>query len=80
MSVIDHRGKVKRTCLYEEVSTPYEKLRALPQAETYLGPGVTLEKLVTIANQMRDNQFAEMRVKARSNLFQQITRFAKRVA
>ena len=43
-------------------------------------PGVTLEKLGTIANQMSDNQFAERMVNARSNLFQQITGFAKRVA
>jgi len=55
--------------------TPYEKLKSLSQAESYLRPGVTLEGLETIANQMSDNQFAERMVNARSNLFQQITRF-----
>jgi hypothetical protein len=39
-----------------------------------------IEKLRTIADQMSDNQFAEGMVKARSNLFQQISRFANRVA
>jgi len=34
----------------------------------------------TIANQMSDNQFAERMLKARSNLFKQISRFAARVA
>jgi len=51
----------------------------LPQAESYLRPGVTFETLDAIANQMSDNQFAERMVKARSNLFQQISRFANRV-
>jgi len=62
------------------VRTPYERLKSLPQAESCLRPGVTFGKLVTIANQMSDNQFAERIVKARSNLFQQITRFTNRVA
>ena len=80
MSVIDHRGKVRKTYPYNMVRTPYERLKSLPQAETYLRSGVTLEKLVAIANQMSDNKFAERMVKARSNLFEQISRFANRVA
>jgi len=78
--VVDHRGKIKKTYPYEKVRTPYERLKSLPQAESCLRPGVTLEKLETIANQMSDNQFAERMVKARSNLFQQISRFANLVA
>ena len=80
VSFIDHRGKVRKTYPYEEVRTPYERLKSLPQVEIYLRPGVTFEILETIANQMSDNQFAERMVKARSNLFQQISRFANRVA
>ena len=80
VSVVDHRGKIKKTYPYEKVRTPYERLKALPQAESYLRPGVTFEKLDAIANQLSDNQFAERMVKARSNLFQQISRFANRVA
>jgi len=80
VTVIDPKGKVKKTYPYEEVMTPYEKLKSLPQAQSYLRPGVTFEELETIANQMSDNQFAERMVKARSNLFQQISRFANRVA
>ncbi len=80
VSVIDPKGKIRKTYPYEMVRTPYERLKSLPQAESYLRPGVTLEKLVTIANQMSDNQFAERMVNARSNLFQQISRFANRVA
>jgi len=80
VSVIDHRGKVKKTYPYQEVMTPYERLKSLPQAESYLRPGVALERLDDIANQMSDNQFAERMVKARSDLFQQISRFVNRVA
>jgi len=77
--VIDSKGKIKKTYPYEEVMTPYGKLKSLPQAESYLRPGVTFEELEKIANQMSDNQFAERMVHTRSKLFQQITRFANRV-
>jgi len=80
VSVIDHRGKIKKTYPYQEVMTPYEKLKSLPEAQSYLQPGVTLEKLDDIANQMSDNEFAERMVKARSNLFQHISRFVNRDA
>ena len=58
--------------------TPYEKLKSLPEVESYLQPGVTLEKLDDIANQMSDNEFAERMVKARSNLFKHISRCMNR--
>ena len=80
VSVIDHRGKIKKTYPYQEVMTPYEKLKSLPEAESHLLPGVTLERLGDIAHQMSDNEFAERMVKARSDLFQQISRFVNRVA
>jgi len=73
--VIDPKGKIKKTYPYKEVMTPYEKLKLLPQAESYLRLSITLQGLNTIANQMSDNQFAERMANARSNLFQQISRF-----
>jgi len=79
VSVIDPKGKVRKSYPYNMVRTPYEKLKSLPQDESYLRPGITFETLDAIANQMSDNQFAERMVKAHSNLFQQILRFAKRV-
>ena len=80
VSVVDHKGKIRKTYLYKMVRTPYERLKSLPQAESYLRPGVTFEKLEIMANQMSDNQFAERMVNARSNLFKQISRFVIRVA
>ena len=78
--VIDHKGRIKKTYPYEEVMTPYEKLRSLPGAQSCLRPGITFEAMDAIANQMSDNQSAERMVKARSNLFQQVARFVNRVA
>jgi transposase InsO family protein len=72
---VDHKGKIKKKYPYDRINTPYEKLKSLPDVESYLRPGVTLEKLETYANQMSDNQFAERMVNARSNLFKQTQRF-----
>jgi transposase InsO family protein len=80
VSVIDPKGKIRKTYPNNMVRTPYEKLKSLPKDESYLRPGVTFETLDAIASQMSDNQFAERMVKARSNLFQQISRSADRVA
>jgi len=80
VSVIDRRGKIKKTYPYQKVMTPYEKLKSLSEAQNYLQTGVTLEKLDDIANQMSDNEFAERMVKARSNLFQHISRHSNRGA
>jgi len=74
VSIIDHRGKIDKTYPYQKVMTPHEKLKSLPNAESYLRPSVTLKRLSDIANQMSDNEFAERMVKARSNLFDYITR------
>jgi len=76
VAIIDHKGKVKNTYPYERIKTPYEKLKSLPQVETYLRPGISLETLDAIANQMSDNQCAERMVKARYNLLKQTNRLS----
>ena len=60
--------------------TPYEKLKSIPGSESYLRQGISFEELDGIANLMSDNEFAERMVKARSDLFQQIGRFANGVS
>ena len=80
VSVIDRRGKVRKTYPYEEVRTPYEKLKSLPKAEKYLRAGVTFGALDAIAYQMSDNEFAERKGKARADLFREINKSLKRVA
>ena len=76
VAVIDQKGKVKKKYPYETIKTPYEKLKSLPCAESYLRPGITLNELDEIANQMSDNKFAERMVKARSSLFKQTDRLS----
>ena len=34
--VVDIKGKVKKSYPYEDVKTPYEKLKSVPHAESYL--------------------------------------------
>ncbi len=72
VSVVDRKGKIRKTYPYEEVKTPYEKLKSLPKAETYLRDGTTFETLDAIASQMSDNEFAERMVNARFDLFSKI--------
>lgn len=39
--------------------TPDEKFRSLPEAESYLKPGATLQKLNAIAAECSDNEAAQ---------------------
>ena len=71
---IDHKGRVIRKYPYDKINTPFEKLKSLFNIESYLRPGVTLEKMQLYANQLSDNNFAERMVKARSDLFKQTQR------
>ena len=41
----DARGKVRRVYRPQDVMTPFEKLRSLPDAASHLRPGVTMEQL-----------------------------------
>ena len=75
MTVIDPKGKVEKKYPMEEVMTPYEKLKSLPGAQDYLAPGVTFARLDVIAGRMSDNEFAKRMVKARSDLFERISRY-----
>ena len=43
VSVIDPKGKIRKTYPYEEMRTSYEKLKSLPEAESYLRPGLTFQ-------------------------------------
>jgi len=76
MVTIDQKGKVRKVYPYETITTPYEKLKSLPQVETYLREEITIDKLDAIAKQMSDNEFAERMVKARSKLFKHTDRFS----
>jgi transposase InsO family protein len=68
----DSRGKERKTYPYENLMTPYEKLKSLPRAKQYLKPGVSFATLNRIAAEASDNQAADQLQKARQKLFKTI--------
>jgi len=80
VTVVDPKGKIRKKYPYEEVMTPYEKLKSLSGAEECLAPVITFARLDAIAARMSDNEFAERMVKARSDLFERMSRLEERVA
>jgi len=65
---IDRRGKEKKK--YDIYFTPFEKLKTIKQAETYLRPGVTIARLEEIARRESDNTCAVHMQKAKKKLFE----------
>ena len=68
----DAKGKVRRTYRREDVMTPYEKLKSLPDAERYLRPGVTFDALDARALAMTDLEANMQANRARDALFRAI--------
>jgi len=68
----DHKGKQRKIYRYENMMTPYDKLKSLPAASDYLKPGVSFEILDQLAHQISDNQAADQLQKARQKLFKTI--------
>jgi hypothetical protein len=57
---------------YEQMMTPYEKLKSLPNAQTYLKAGFTFAHLDALAMQMSDKQAARQLNRARQQLFKHL--------
>ena len=62
-------GRTKRKYDPKNVMTPFEKLASLPNASSFLRPGLTLEALEHAARELTDLQAAEQLYKARAALF-----------
>lgn len=77
---VDPRGKVIKRYRYADVMTPYEKLKSLPNAETYLKPGLSFKTLNDIAYAISDNEAAKQLTKARGKLFKTIYQSQKPAA
>jgi len=54
------------------MTTPYEKLKSLPEAAQYLTPGVTFKNLDALAYAISDNEAARRLNEARAILFRSI--------
>ncbi len=68
----DHKGKQRKVYRYENMMTPYDKLKSLPNAKDYLKPDTSFEILDRIAHQVSDNTAADQLQKARRKLFETI--------
>jgi len=66
----DARGKKKK--VYNLYQTPYEFLKNLPQAASFLKPGITFEQLDKIAYSHSDNEFARIMREEERKLFKKI--------
>lgn len=69
---IDDKGKQRKVYRYENMMTPYDKLKSLPDSNDYLKPGLSFEILDKLAHQISDNQAADQLQKARQKLFKTI--------
>jgi hypothetical protein len=67
---VDKRGKIRKK--YDVYLTPYAKLKTIPNAEQFLKPGITFEKLDKIAYAESDNDFAEKMEKARKEMIKRL--------
>lgn len=79
-TVTDAKGRERKKYRYEEMKTPYEKLKSLPEASQYLKPGVTFKQLDAQAAILSDNDAAAALNKARQQLFQYIVTALKKCA
>lgn len=68
----DAKGKECKTYPYQNLMTPYDKLKSLPDAKQYLKPGVSFATLDQVALSISDNQAADQLQKARQKLFKTI--------
>jgi transposase InsO family protein len=69
---VDSKGKERKSYPYKEMMTPYEKLKSLPDSESYLKPGCSFQEIDVFACAITDNQAAQQMNEARSKLFQTI--------
>lgn len=77
---VDAKGKIRKKYRYEDMKTPYEKFKSLPQPERHLRPGLTFEQLDEIASAQSDNEAGLALQKARQKLFQTINKRSQRSA
>ncbi len=80
VTLTDAKGKQRKTYPYEQMMTPYEKLKSLPEAASYLKSGITFQDLDAIAYAISDNEAAKQMNEAKHKLFKTIHEQDKRVA
>jgi transposase InsO family protein len=70
----DKKGKQKKRYPYSSMSTPYEKLKSLQDADSYLKGGLSFDLLDEVAHAMSDNQAAKRMNQARERIFRAVSK------
>jgi hypothetical protein len=78
--VVDDKGRITKRYRYEQMMTPYDKLKSLPNAETFLKPGISFIQLDAIAMKQSDNEAARQLNLARTELFKSINQSQTKAA
>lgn len=71
-TVVDAKGRQRRRYLYANMTTPYERFKAIPGPDQHLSPGNTFDTLDQIAHAMTDNQAACLLNQEREKLFKHL--------
>lgn len=74
VDTIDARGRIRKTYPPDQIMTPWQRLRAIPNFEQYLKPGVTVQSLAQRAMAMSDTQAAQTLQDMRRSLFAALRR------
>lgn len=69
VTITDKKGRQRKRYPYASLMTPYEKLKSLDDAQTYLKPDLSFAILDRIAYQVSDNAAADALQQARRELF-----------
>jgi len=79
-TIVDKKGKEKKQYKYDDMMTPYDKLKSLDNAAEYLKEGMSFEKLDDIAYAMTDNEAARHLQAQRKALFKTINEECLKIA
>jgi hypothetical protein len=71
-TTVSPKGKQKKTYKQQDYQTPYEKLRSLPDSESYLRPDISFDLLRNNVYTMSDTQWAIKMQTAKDKLFSRI--------
>lgn len=77
---MDKKGRIRKRYRYQDMMTPFEKLKSLPDVADVLKPGITLYDLDAIAARQSDNEAAQQLNEARTALFQFINKSQQHAA
>jgi len=71
-TVIDRKGKEKKTYPHENYMTPYDKLKSIEGSKKYLKSGITFEMLDEIFYAMSHTEYAIQMQKEKEKMFSDI--------